>query len=519
MKSQTARRPDNQPPTRSAQSSRVPSKRRYSRQTAHVEARRTGTPLILGWGGHLSHNEKVALQRRAVWSAIILTVLVIIAVFVGYWININVVVPNQPITSVNGQNIPQSDYHRLVGLRAQLEQNKISGKHGLNAQRDALSAKSNAQQKVVDDTQKQITALDKQITALPAGSSIQRTDLQNQLTTLKKQNSDATALHTQYDAQYQAMLQTTIPGEQALYNQSQLGTDSAQWLQDDVFIRNWLAKQNSSVQNTIQPGSAAIEQAVNAFKADLPTGTTYASVLSAFTINDNDVHTMMALKLRRDNMQTYEAQQISSPARQVKARAITLSTTNDANSVLSQLKSGSDFAKLAASKSVDTATKNLGGELGWLAKGQYIKDYSSNVAGTVDNWLSDPARQVNEISPVLSENGTYHIVQIEQIDPSRAIDSAKLTELKDNALTAWLLSQKALPGVNVGQVDQTKLLDPINMPQSIPASAPSQQGAPAVDPNTGLPAGSAPGGASGLPSQGAPGQSAPGQSAPSQSAP
>ncbi len=509
MKNQTARRPDNQQPARSTQSRQVQA-RRYTRQTARVEARRDGTPLVFGWGGHLSRTEKVAIQRRAIWTAIALTVVLIIGVLVAYWVNINVLVPNQPITSVNGQAIPQADYHKLVGLKALLEENKIKGIHGLYAQRDDLQSKANAQKTIFTNTQKQINTLNQQIKALPTGSSSQRTNLESQLKVAQASNSDAQKQYISYNQQYQGMLQANIPGEEALYNQSQIGNDSAQWLQEDVLIRNWLTKQTSDVQKQIQPNGTAIEHAVSDLKADLPKGKTYASVLSSYNISDDDVHTMMALKLRRDTMQTYQAAQISSPTRQVKAEAITLSTTKDANDILSQLKGGSDFAKLAKAKSVDNATKSQGGELGWLAKGQYIKDFGANAGGTVDNWISDPARQANDLSPVLTDTGTYHIVKIEQVDPTRAIASTKLPELKDNALVAWLQSQKALPGVKIDPVDQNKLLDPMNMPAAIPTAAPNQQGAPGGIPGQGVPGGlpgqqGAPGGLPGQ--QGAPGQS------------
>src|SRR5689334_22007474 len=102
MNSQTARRPANQRPNRTAKT------KKYVKQTAHVEARRDGKPLIFGWGGHLSHNEKTRIQRRAIWAITVLVSLLIIGVLVGYWVNINVIVPNLPITSVNGQPIPQS---------------------------------------------------------------------------------------------------------------------------------------------------------------------------------------------------------------------------------------------------------------------------------------------------------------------------------------------------------------------------------------------------------------------------
>src|SRR6266487_2555983 len=413
MTSQTARRPRDQRPTRSAKA------RKYTKQTAHVEARRDGKPLIFGWGGHLSHNEKTRLQRRIVWAATALIGLLIVGVIVGFWVNINVVVPGLPITTVNGQAIPQSDYRKFFALDAQFEANHIYGTNGLNAQRDNLS--------------KQVAA-------------------------------------------QQTMNQTTIPNEMQLFTQSQYGNDSVDMLQDDVFIRQWLAKQSAAVQAQVEPTSSQIDHAISDFKANLPSSTNYNKFLSDNSLSNNDARAMMTVKVRRDNMQSYLAAQIVSPLYEVHARDMTLSTQQDANNDLKQLNAGTTtFAKLAP-KSVDTTTNTKGGDLGWLAQGQYAQTIASNTSAIVDNWIFDPARKPNELSPVLTENGTYHIVQILQIDPKRAVDATTLSNLKSNALASWLLSAKAKLHLTTIASDQNMLLASSNIPNttpSLPASPPS----------------------------------------------
>src|SRR5713101_3505849 len=127
MKSQTER-PVKQRSTHSNKS------RKYNRQTAHVEARRDGKPLIFGWGKHLSHTEKVRIQRRATWGFAALIVLLLAAVITGTWINLNIVIPGQAITTVNGHAIPQSVYREMVAVKTQLELNKLYGTNGLTAQ-------------------------------------------------------------------------------------------------------------------------------------------------------------------------------------------------------------------------------------------------------------------------------------------------------------------------------------------------------------------------------------------------
>ncbi len=483
MKSQTERRPDTKRPARSAQT------RKYTKQTAHVSARRDGKPLIFGWGGHLSRHEKTRIQNRAVWSLIVLIALLIIGVVAGFWIDNYVVIPNQPITSVNGQGIPQSDYHKLVALKAQIEANKIQGRNGLNAQSSALSTKITNEQNIVNAANTQITQLNKEIKALPAGSSTQRTNLEQQLTAAQTKQSAAQKLHDTYQTQYQTLQSTTIPNENVFYTQDQIGTESATWLQDDIIIRNWLAKQSSNLQTSIQPSTATINSAINEFKANLPTNTSYSKFLSNDNVSDSDVHTMMAVILRRDNMQNYLYTLVTSPALQYRVRSITLSTQSDANNILKQLKANNsaNFAALAKSKSVDSNTKASGGEIGWLAYGQYTREISQDVAdsGVIDNWLFNTSHKVGDLSPVLLENGTYHILQIEQVDPSHAITAQILSDLRGTttnnsvvgnyahayALTNWLLMQRALPGVTITTPDSTMLTSTTNMPQSVPTSS------------------------------------------------
>lgn len=452
MKSQMKPRPDQERSSHPAKS------KKYAKQTAHVETHRDGKPLIFGWGAHLSRTEKIKIQRRAIWSLTILIIGAIIAIFAGFWININIVVPNQSITSVNGQNIPQSDYHKLVVFKAQLANNNLNGTHGLIAQKDQLSTQVANEQAKIDNLKTQLSSItDPQ----------KKADLQSQIDAAQK-------LHDRDNSQLNT-LQSNVTIAQTNYTQSQIANESANWLQDDLIIRQWVAQQSSSIQGKIEPSASQLARAMKQFTAEIPKGTSYTQFLNKYGVSDNDMQVMMALKLRRDNMNNYQRSFITSPTRQVKARAITLTTSKDAQDVLNQLKKGSDFSTLAKNKSVDNNTKSNGGELGWLVRWQYTVNNSSNVRGTgaIDNWLFDPARKVQDLSPVLTENGTYHIVQIEDIDPSRTVDDPHtLDTLKadDTPLIAWLNSQEVK--AHMTQVDSTMEFDPLNMPQDIPSSPP-----------------------------------------------
>jgi parvulin-like peptidyl-prolyl isomerase len=472
MKSQTERptqRPSGQKPPHSNKA------RHYNRQTARgVEAKRDGKPLVFGWGKHLSHKEKIQVQRRAIWGFTALIVLVLVVVLVGSWANFNIILPGQTITTVNGHQIPQSQFRKMVALQTLIKNNALNGRNGLTAQRISQEKLDAAQLAIINTDTKTVTTLNAQIKALPAGPSTQRTTLESQLKTAQQNLAAAQSKHSDLTSSINTLTQTTIPLEQQIFTQPQVESDSAQWLQDDELIREWLANQSVALQNKINPSSSQINKAMQDLQNNTPTTTSYSSLLSQIGVSNDDIQAMIGIKLRRDNMQNYLSSQIVSPAYQVLARSMTIDTKANAQKILAQLRAdgGSDFGKIAKAKSQDSGTASSGGELGWLARGQYA---STEGTGTVDNWIFDPARTINQISPILVENGSYRIVQILSIDPSRAIDAKTLQSLKTSALSNWLTELKALPSNVLSTPDANMMTDPNNLPPTsiLPVGAPS----------------------------------------------
>ncbi len=485
MKSQTTRPAQgtkNQRPARSIKQNR------YVKQTAHVEARRDGKPLIFGWGGHLSHSEKVRIQRRATWAAASAVILVILAVFIGFWVNINIIIPGLPITTVNGHVITQAQYRKMVAFKTQLELNKLNGPHGLFAQRKNLEAQVSQLQTAINNDSKQVNSLNAQISKLPANATTQRSNLSAQVSGLQQRIIQTQTQINALNQQTDTLTQNTIPAEQQYFTASQIGNDSASWLQEDEIIREWLANQNAATQAKVDPSASAINRAMNNFKADFATTSSYSHFLSQDNVSDVDIQAMIAIILRRNNVQTYLASLVVSPTYQVLARTMTIDTLSNAQAILKQLQHGADFATLAAKKSVDASTNTKGGNLGWLARGQYAQ---TEQQAFVENWMFDPHRTLNEISPILTENGAYHIVQILNIDPSRPVDGATLQTLKDSAAANWILVQRANLGSKITSPDQNKLFASQNLPPDLPSAAPGQSppGTPAAMPNGGNPTG------------------------------
>jgi parvulin-like peptidyl-prolyl isomerase len=451
------------------------STKRYYKQTAHVEARRDGKPLIFGWGKHLSHTEKVRIQRRATWGLAAFIVLLLAAVIVGSWINLNIVIPGLSVTTVNGHSIPQSEYRQMVAVKTQLELNKLYGPHGMTAQLTSLEQQYAQVNNSVTQTQNQVTSLNNQIKKLPAGPSSQRTSLQQQLDAANKTLTTEQTRLTTLGNQVSNLNQNTIPAEKQGFTQSQIGNDSATWLQDDELIREWLTTQSAAVQAKINPSASQVNKSFTDLKANMPKSNGYNTFMGQMGITDDQVRAMLTILDRRTNAQTYFSTQVTSPSYQVFARQIVLPTQQKANQVMQDLQKGQDFGKLASQFSEDSNTKSKGGNMGWLTRYQYTDASGLNGPAIVENWMFDPSRYLNQISPVLNGNGAYYIVQIMNVDPSHAVDATLLKSLQSNALVDWLLERRALPGQNITDADQNKLFDSNNLPPNniLPASAPA----------------------------------------------
>jgi peptidyl-prolyl cis-trans isomerase D len=134
---------------------------------------------------------------------------------------------------------------------------------------------------------------------------------------------------------------------------------------------------------------AKLEQAVNPTDADL-------------------------LKIYNQNKDPYRTQD------RVKARHILLNTTGKskdeevaikakADSLLKQLKSGGDFAKLATENSQDPGSATKGGDLGWLTHGQTVPEFDK-AAFTL---------KPGEISDLIKTQYGYHIIQVQEKEAAR----------------------------------------------------------------------------------------------------
>lgn len=421
-------------------------KRSRVKQTARIEGLRDGKPLIFGWGGHLTRAQKARYQRMAAWIFMVVVALAVVATLVFGVLNEQIFIPNQSVVKVNGVSITQDAYRKELAYQAQVLWNPLQVEI---AQNDALQAK-------------------------------------------------VTSGDTKAATQDNAIL-TQLQTNEANYQQAQITQATINTLIENQLILNGAKQfeQQHVPASTFEPSQQAVNTALAAFKKAFPKGETYASFLSSNNLSNSDVINSITIQLRRDKMQAFLAKQLVSPTRQVELRKIETDTKAHAASIRSQLVKGgltdAIWTSLAKKDSLDPNAKDSGGNLGWVPPG------TGDAA--IELWAYAAGRKAGDLSPVLADtSGTYDIVQVIAIDPSRTVPANTLQSAQGNALSHWLGGQRAAPSNTVGSPDSTMLNAARNLPKtpSLSATLPSITPPPGSGlPGSSLPSGSIPGAGTG----------------------
>ncbi|TGE37325.1 foldase [Desulfosporosinus fructosivorans] len=209
----------------------------------------------------------------------------------------------------------------------------------------------------------------------------------------------------------------------------------------DTLIQQSIIKQESEKQN-IQVSEADIDKELATVKATFDSEEAFNQALetNALTLDDlrkNIVTNIQILRLLEANKpiteeeikQYFETNKDSlAVAEEVNASHILVATEELATEVKAKIAAGEDFADLAKQYSTDESTKDLGGNLGFFAKGEMVQEFEEVAFSLEVGLVSDPVK---------TEYG-YHIIKIEDKK------EAKVATLEDSTakIKEALLDQK-----------------------------------------------------------------------------
>jgi parvulin-like peptidyl-prolyl isomerase len=119
---------------------------------------------------------------------------------------------------------------------------------------------------------------------------------------------------------------------------------------------------------------------------------------------------------------------VPTEAEQVHARLIMVDTEEKAQEVLAQIQEGSDFVALARQYSLDVATRENGGDVGWFPRGLVAPELETAAF----------ALQPSQVSDVISLGEGYHIVQVIERQAARPVSEEMQIDLKRAQFELWL---------------------------------------------------------------------------------
>ncbi len=137
-----------------------------------------------------------------------------------------------------------------------------------------------------------------------------------------------------------------------------------------------------------------------------------------------------ALALREEL--AVERSEIGDSLPHVNARHILVAEEVTAVDLMAALAEGESFAALAIANSLDTASGQNGGELGWAQVSNYVRAFAEAALA------AEPGAVVG---PVQSEFG-WHIIQVRAIE-QRPVNETQLENARNTAFRNWLEDQRA----------------------------------------------------------------------------
>jgi parvulin-like peptidyl-prolyl isomerase len=153
------------------------------------------------------------------------------------------------------------------------------------------------------------------------------------------------------------------------------------------------------------------------------------ALLESTGLTEDDYREMIRTELLSNKLRESVGQEVPTRELQIRARHILVETEDEANAVLERLNQGEDFATVAMEVSQDTLSAELGGDLGWFARGDMVPDFEEAAFDL----------PVGEISDVVETTYGFHIILVEERDEDKELDPDTLEQRISDAFEVWLL--------------------------------------------------------------------------------
>jgi len=180
---------------------------------------------------------------------------------------------------------------------------------------------------------------------------------------------------------------------------------------------------------------------------------TYERDLKTTDLSDKEYREMVEAALLTQWARDGFIRAAPAAADQVRVRQILVGAQEDADKVVERLNAGEDFATVASEMSTDTATKDAGGEKGWVT----IEDLEVGALAPAEA-AKVFALEAGQRSEPLEGQGGFLIVEVEEKQAGRPLEDAQRNTIGGRYFSLWLDEQRTLiPTVNYVSSDTDKI--------------------------------------------------------------
>lgn len=158
----------------------------------------------------------------------------------------------------------------------------------------------------------------------------------------------------------------------------------------------------------------------------------YRNLLTFSGLSDAEYREQVRTRLLRQKLEEKLKDEVPTSAEQVRLRGVLLSQESEAREVLDQLRNGGSWEQIAADKSLDSASRDKAGDLGWIARGIKDLDFDKAAFGLTGSGIEGP----------FSTRLGYWVLQRLEGPQVRPLEPDALQTIKDNAFARWLDEQK-----------------------------------------------------------------------------
>jgi len=208
--------------------------------------------------------------------------------------------------------------------------------------------------------------------------------------------------------------------------------DAAQQVLDALIERQLIVQAAAAEGVAVAP--EAVEAKLAELRATYATPAEFDTWLQTNGYTEDEFRAALAAEMTVGEMTARVTAGVPTTAEQVRARYIQMDDATLAQSVLDRARAGDDFAFLAEQNSVDRVTAEIGGDLGFFARGSLLVPEVEAAAF---------ALQPEEISDVIAVTGAdgktiYYIIQVTERDPERELTADATSALLQATFSEWL---------------------------------------------------------------------------------